>query len=860
MTPERWQQVREIFSSASELEAAARACHLDEACGEDADLRREVESLLAIHRTPDAIVDRFAGDYLSEGGVGVPEDRWLGQRVGPYELVALLGRGGMGEVYRARRADAHYEKEVAIKLVRGGYSTDFVLQRFRAERQILASLDHPNIARLLDGGATPEGVPYLVMELVEGRPIDAYCEEHALPIAERLRLFQQVCAAVAYAHRHLIVHRDLKPRNILVAADGSIKLLDFGIAKILQDPGESASHATMTAISALTPAFSSPEQILGLPITTASDVYSLGVVLFHLLSGRSPYRGSLASTQDAITQVCEKEPLRPSAAAAGLARDLDDIVLMALRKEPEKRYASVERLSEDIRRYLTGLPVAAHGGRMGYRAAKFARRHRVEIAAALVVALALIGGVIAATHQAHIAQREKLRAERDFSRTRKLANSLMFELHDAIKDLRGATPARQLLVTRALEYLNELAAEISNDDEINKELAVAYRKVGDIQGGYGTQNAGDFRVAVMSYQKSAAMLGFLVAKRPADLEERAELSRSLRSLALGEFYAGHVQASVPVAGLAAESIAEALEAEPENLRYRQDMQDADAAYCSLLGAAGDFHESLPVCRKSIAEAETLLQGEPRDLRRRRALAVAYDRAMNAIVDYVSQADGDAALLPEAVAIERKALELDANLSAEHPDDERAKRDLVADHANLAKALFFVHQVPAAIDECIMAIGLLDTVIAADPENVAARLSSAQLRRNLGHAYLSLGKSAAAFDAYNAALGILGRLPAGQSGEIGENEYAAAVLGLARAHVLVASDAHISKTRKLKEWLKAESAFEKSAALHESLRARGALNASQSKDLRDSAAGVATSKAAIRRLGGAPVSRTGGAIS
>lgn len=509
MNPQRWQRAKELFSEAIALEGEARNTFLEGACADDVSLRAELDSLLRAHSAPEAIVDRHAADYLPDGEVAPEGDHWLGIRVGPYELVERIGSGGMGEVYRARRADAQFEKQVAIKLVRFGFDTALILERFRAERQILANLEHPGIARLLDGGVTTEGLPYLVMELIGGEPIDRYCENHGLAIADRLRLFQQVCDAVSYAHQRLVVHRDLKPSNILVTAAGAIKLLDFGIAKVLREPMAPFADATVTAVTPLTPAFSSPEQIRGLAITTASDVYSLGVILFHLLTGRSPYRSTLASPHTAMEEVCEADPARPSAVAAQTNpntrsraipdRELDDITLKALRKEPEKRYASVEQLSADIERYLTGLPVLAHGGQFSYLAGKFVRRHRLELAAAAIIAATLVGGLVMTAHQARVAQREQARAERNFSRVRALADSLLFELHDSIKDLPGATKARKLLVQEALRYLAELSEDAAGDLGLQRDLAAGYERIGDVQGKPFAASLGDTAGALRSY-------------------------------------------------------------------------------------------------------------------------------------------------------------------------------------------------------------------------------------------------------------------------------------------------------------------------------------------------------------------------
>ena len=857
MTPERWQQVTEIFSRASELEAAALARYLDEACAGDVDLRREVESLLAAHHSSRAIVDRFAAEYVPEDLADDP-DRWRGRRVGAYELLELLGRGGMGEVYRARRADAHYEKEVAIKFVRGGFDTDLVLRRFRAERQILANLDHPNIARLVDGSATEDGLPYLVMELVVGQPIDVYCEERALPIAERLRLFREVCAAVSYAHQHLVVHRDLKPRNILVTREGSIKLLDFGIAKLLDDPADAQSNATLTAISAMTPAFSSPEQIMGRPITTASDVYSLGVVLFHLLTGRSPYRNALTSTHDAIKEVCETDPLKPSAAAvaAGVPRsrpipdrDLDDVTLMALRKEPEQRYRSVEHLSEDIQGYLTGLPVMAHTGRYGYRAAKFVRRHKLEIAAAALVALSLIGGVIVSTHQAHVAQREQARAERDFARTRKLANSLLFEVHDAIADLTGSTAARSLLVTRALQYLDELAHESSGDRSLAAELASAYRRVGDIQGGYGGQNEGDMAGALASYRKSVAQFERVIASNPADLGARGELSRSLRRLALAQANAGDVQLGLQTSARAvsvAKQVVAADEGKPNRLH---DLMAATSDYCEALRIAGNFKQALATCRESIEEQQRVVQALPLDPNQKRLLAVTYDRTAATLIHQVEHLDltqdpVSAGLLRDAIALERRALAIDTSRAAADANDGLAARDMLADRSSLAAALYVARDFQGALEVNSLALEGSESAVARDPNNVSARINDALVRRNRGQAYVALGKSSLAVADFTAALGILRALSKQQVTSISRNEQAAALLGLGSAHELAAREARPGSPQQLTEWRAAERAFADSLELFRQLQAHADVIGADPTDLNDAQSGLERSRTAL----------------
>jgi serine/threonine protein kinase/tetratricopeptide (TPR) repeat protein len=424
VTPERWQEIKSVLAAALERSPAERSSFLDEACGADSSLRDEVEALLVFDRS------EHGGD-LSAGSSETGLDEFdrvgeeAGRRIGPYQIVRELGRGGMGAVYLAARADDQYRRQTAIKLIRRGMDTDFLLRRFRNERQILAALDHPNIARLLDGGSTEDGRPYLVMEYVAGVPINEYCDRHSLDVEQRLRLFQDACAAVHYAHQRQVIHRDIKPSNILVAEGGGLKLLDFGIAKLLTpDLAAQTLDPTLSAMRLMTPAYASPEQIKGDTITGATDVYSLGVMLYELLTGHKPYRVRNQASHEITKAVLEEEPLKPSTTITlteevqsgdgstpvtltpesvskiregsldrlrrRLRGDLDNIVLMALRKDPARRYASVEQFSEDIRRHLDGRPIVARKDTLGYRTAKFVRRNRVAVAV-FVLTVVLFG-------------------------------------------------------------------------------------------------------------------------------------------------------------------------------------------------------------------------------------------------------------------------------------------------------------------------------------------------------------------------------------------------------------------------------------------------------------------------------------
>jgi serine/threonine protein kinase/tetratricopeptide (TPR) repeat protein len=420
-----WDRVNELFYAAVELQEDRRADFLKETCGKDDALRKEVEALLAAHEQAGAFIQTPALKNALEWLTDSDEQLSAGKRIGAYKIIREIGRGGMGAVYLAERADEQYEKYVAIKLIKRGMDTESVLRRFRNERQILADFDHPNIARLLDGG-TESGLPYFVMEYVEGQPIDDYCDTRSLSITQRLELFRQVCAAVSYAHRHLVIHRDLKPSNIVVTPDGIPKLLDFGIAKIMDPAASGEAGATATGIRPMTPEYASPEQARGVPVTTGTDVYSMGVVLYELLTGHFPYRFQTLSPIEIARVITETNPPSPSAiintvegpeasppsltpesvskcregTAERLRRrlqgDLDNIVLKAIRKEPERRYQSVEQFSEDIRRHLEGLPVSAQKDTFFYRSAKFVRRNKVAVLIAALAFLAIAFSAIVA--------------------------------------------------------------------------------------------------------------------------------------------------------------------------------------------------------------------------------------------------------------------------------------------------------------------------------------------------------------------------------------------------------------------------------------------------------------------------------
>ncbi len=511
MTPELWQEVQVLVDEALQRPAADRPAFLDQACSGKPELRQEVASLLA---EADEATDFIEEPVLPLGIQGGSEDSGIyriGQRIGRYEIRREVGSGGMGSVFLASRTD-DYEKPVALKVLKPGMDTLEIVRRFQHERQILANLDHPNIAKLLDGGSTGDGRPFFVMERVEGEPLDRYCDRHQLTVRQRLELFRKVCSAVHFAHQNLVVHRDLKPGNILVNDDGEPKLLDFGIAKLLESERLSTQTPTVPQLTSqgsgpMTPRYASPEQVKGEAITTASDVYTLGVLLYKLLSGHPPYRLTKGSMAELLDAICDQDPARPSdvpalaqelpaadgsslslapdsvAAARGsdpralrrrLAGDLDSIVLKALRKEPKERYSSAEQLSEDISRHLQGLPVAARKGTFVYQTAKFFRRHSMKLAMATVVFLMLVFGGLWLASQ-NQAEAERLRADRE----RQISESLA----ELFQSLRGLDPKAGEEEGFAGRFQAEVRKYVDNHKlaEIINEKALAIEDAGGLK-------------------------------------------------------------------------------------------------------------------------------------------------------------------------------------------------------------------------------------------------------------------------------------------------------------------------------------------------------------------------------------------
>jgi eukaryotic-like serine/threonine-protein kinase len=644
------------------------------------------------------------------------------RHVGPYRLLGEIGRGGMGVVFRAARDDQAFEREVALKLVHSGGASEAVLRRFRAERQILARLEHPNVAALFDGGTTDDGRLYLVMELVAGRPLDAYCVQRAPTTRERVVLFRTVCEAVHYLHQNLVVHRDLKPANILVTADGVPKILDFGVAKLLADSPEDAP-ATATR-PAMTPDYASPEQVAGRPITTASDVYSLGVVLYELLTGQRPYAVASRSPEEILRAVWHTQPRRPSEVrpTPELKGDLDTIVLKALHKEPERRYASAHELAEDLRRHLESQPVLARGDALGYRLSRLIRSHRATAAGAPLLLLTLGLGFVATTRQARLAEANRVRAEKRFQDARRLASSLVFEVHDKVESLPGATAARALLLKRASEHLDALAVDAPGTPELAEEVASAYQRLADVQGNPGAANLGDPAAALASQRKALALRQSLAASRPEDFDRQDRLAASL----IDQSYAEPDGATSLRFASEARALADRLaKLRPDQAKARRRLATAHYAVAARLAADGDLSGAAASYEAAAALFEAIHRADPAAATASRDLALSEKRLAG-----ILSAQGDAR---GALVRSRRAVALDEAVVAARPGSAAAERDLSVSLVDFAEGLVATGDPGAAVPVLQRALEIRNRLMAADAKNDLARRDVVSVLTRLGGA-------------------------------------------------------------------------------------------------------------------------------
>jgi non-specific serine/threonine protein kinase/serine/threonine-protein kinase len=861
MPVEGWQKIEQILHDALQREEAQRAAFLEDACAGDLSLRSEVESLLAhehgaeeFMNTPalevaaKALVqEQAAGGVAAAGGGDLLNDPLIGKRIGSYRLVELIGSGGMGAVYLAERDDNQFQKQVAIKLICSASWSPGIARRFRDERQILARLDHPNIARLLDAGTTDSGLPYFMMEYVEGQPIHQYCDDRRLSIRERLELFRTVCSAVQYAHQNLVIHRDIKPGNILVTANGVPKLLDFGIAKFVDptSPGLTGD-STATGPRLMTPEYASPEQLCGEPITTSTDVYSLGVLLYELLTGHKPHTLNSPTPHEIAKAICENEPQRPSLAITRLdkgasssspspvshasqsvlrelqrrlAGDLDNIVLTAIKTDPRRRYGSVEQFSEDIRRHIEGFPVLAGKDTVIYRAGKFIRRNTASVLAVLVILMTLIVGIAGTAWQAHIASVQRARAEQRFNDVRKLANSFMFDLEDEIQGLPGSTHAQEKLLKTALQYLDSMARESKDDPSLQSELAAAYQRVGDIEGRRGTQNLGNTAAALESYRKTLDIREALAAAFPADTHSQNQLAmihdRIATLLELRNDIAGALEHNYKALKLDEA----ASRANPADRKALNDLGTDYSGVARHLLMQADWAGALKNDLKALAIFENLATTAPPDNKVRYNLAVLYDQ-----VAYELNKTGDRARALEYCA---KARAISENLAAIHPHDIHAQLDLCSTYQYQATLLFEAGDFEKSLDSWRKALGIAQAAAAADPNDSRAKISLASVLNSLGWLMVKAGKTT---DVEYIREGL----------EIREKFYATdptnprrkdiignSYVQLGEAEAILGMNPRIPPARRTRHWREARSWYQRAFEIYNDLRAKGALRGKDS---------------------------------
>lgn len=856
MNTDDWKKINELFHQTVGLQKNERAEVL---ASENDFVREEINALIASHESLD--------DFIAESAVaefGLEAKSLVGSRIGRYKLLEIIGAGGMGTVYLAEKDG--FEKQFAIKLIKRGMDTDAILRRFHLERQILSRLEHPNIARILDGGTTDDGLPFFVMEYVKGVPINRYCDNNGLRSKERLKLLRQVCSAVQHAHQNLIIHRDIKPSNIIVTDDGVPKLLDFGIAKLL-DPQEYENTETQARV--FTPEYASPEQLSGLPVTTATDVYSLGVVLYELLCGQRPFLSNLKSHQEIVNLILTAEPIRPSLVSnyssaengrnnkktnsatsntspnfknsnlnsKALRGDLDNIVLKALRKESERRYQSVPEFSEDIRRYLSGLPVSATADSGFYRFSKFIKRNRIGTAVACLILL--LSGV--AVWQAVVANRERAKAETRFKDVRQLANSIVFEFHDSIEKLPGSTPTRELLISRALEYLDKLASESEQDASLQMELADAYQKIGNIQGGFNTSHLGLREKSFESYSKALSIREKLVKSEPSNVGFRRKLAESYGKMSDALWIKTDVAGSLENQQKAFEINQKLGEELPNDKEIRYELAMAQSNFGRMLGANGRTEESLANVRQAAKIMEELAANEPNNRKIMRSLATCYERVAEILTGLTENHS-------EARALILKSQEINLRFLAEDPQDILLRRAVAIGYLDLGNVSAKLNDYQTALENSQKSLTIFEQLSAEDPKNEEFRQIVAAVETELCYALIKTGRASEAIVRLKKSLTTLQKLKAqSPTDEIVRFRIASVYEYLGKGYAALAAEKNSVSQNNLTNWHEARELLQKSYEIYKEFSDTGKTVGEEAVKVDEIAIEIAKCDAAISKI-------------
>jgi len=724
------QRAEAIFHEVLAAHQDRRSTLIELLCQGDAGLMEEVRSLVDASQAEETLSARLSVRPHIDLDAMAP-----GKCVGPYQLDRLLGRGGMGAVYLAHRADGEFQQQVAIKLIDVPLATDLFREPFRMERQILASLVHPYIARLLDGGVSSDGELYLAMEYVDGVSIVRYCKEKHLSLRSRLLLFVKVCEAVQYAHQNLVIHRDLKPDNILVVADGTPRLLDFGTAKLLT-PMPSSGEFTLMGLQSYTPQYASPEQVMGSPITTASDIYSLGLLLYLMVAEVPPYELKELTTETMLRVICTEEPPKPSALAVSAEppdADLDAIALKALRKEPQQRYISVDQFAADLQAYLNGLPVLARRGTLRYRAGKFVRRNKLALSAAVLLFATVLAGLVGIVWQWRAANLERRRVEARSEDLRQLSNSLLSEIDEALKELPGSTPVQQLIVQRVLEHLDHVAKDAAGDRRTQLDLVSAYTRLGNLQGNPYEQNIGDATGALVSLDKAIGIAQALQSRNPKDSSVLGALAIAQKARSNVLFGMSRTRESI----VAIRAAIDAFQAQFANTTATPpQLNEAAGAFNGLgdqlglpgVASLGDSAGALDAYRKAVELSRRALAIDPNFTRSSRTLAIDFSK----IGDIVIQTDPAA-----AVAEYRQSLSAWSALIASGDSSATSKRGLARVYMKLGQALSLSRDYTAALAAFDQADSTIRRYAAADPKDIRASTDLFVLDDDEAQAYFDM---------------------------------------------------------------------------------------------------------------------------
>ncbi len=777
MKKEDWKKVADIVSNALALGEKEREKYVFEQSKKFPELKGEIESLIHMEGEADDYFDSSEGFHFTNFWEDDAVSANVGQIIGSYRIIKELGIGGMGAVFLAERTDGEFTQKVAIKMLRREFNTSKIRQRFEKEKEIQAKLIHPNIARLIDAGTTEDGIPYFVMEYIEGINICDYSQKENLSLEECLKLFNKVCDAVAFAHRNLIIHRDLKPSNIIVTKNGEPKLLDFGISKLLNE--ELNETHTVTKMGVMTPEYASPEQVRGKSVTTSTDIYSLGIILFELLTGSRPFGNEIRKSDDLLKAIIEEEPKRPSDILSQarlieipkvkreaiqeyekasstqpatqildeaktkrlinetrpqfssiypkqLNGDIDNIVLKALRKESERRYQTVEQLSADIWRHLDGMPVSARPATFSYRASKFIKRNRYGVMASGIIILAIISGLITTLWQARRAEIQRVKAEQRFNDVRGLANSILFKVYPTVEKLEGSIEARQQIVENALKYLDSLSKEASENTELQLELADAYKKIGDVQGNNKYPNLGDLKGSLESYQKAVGLIRDVHQKQPNDDRVKSKLADALEQEAFVLWWMGDNPKTYTKYDEAVKLYQELIRSNPGSIEHKFSLADLYLFYGDVPYWENKYDEAGKIYELAHNSLKEIVRQNPNDLEKKAKYAYSFGR--------LAKIDMGKGNYEESIKKLKTSEEIAQGIVDKNPKSFKFRETLWGAQFSTCEMYIVKGDAEGAIKSCPVIIETQKKQVELEPNNITAKYNLSMSYNYLGRAY------------------------------------------------------------------------------------------------------------------------------